>query len=115
MTPTFAGFPLGVTSGTYDAVFDTTLASTWNAAFVTANGGTPAGAEAALAAGIAAGQAYLNIHTSSFAGGEIRGFLALQPPAALNVPTLSSAGLALAAGLLGLFGAAVLRRRRSTR
>ncbi|MSQ10627.1 MAG: CHRD domain-containing protein [Dehalococcoidia bacterium] len=31
-TPTFLGFPSGVTSGTYDAMFDTTLAGSWNAA-----------------------------------------------------------------------------------
>jgi len=54
--PTFSGFPLGVTSGTYDHLFDTSLASTYNPAFVTANG-TVAGAEAALAASLAAGTA----------------------------------------------------------
>jgi CHRD domain len=73
-TPTFPGFPAGVTSGSYDMKFDTSLESSWNAAFITANGGTTAGAEAALAAGLAAGEAYLNIHTSAFPGGEIRGF-----------------------------------------
>src|SRR5438067_1715010 len=36
--PTFTGFPSGVTSGTYDHVFDMTQASSWNPAFVTANG-----------------------------------------------------------------------------
>ena len=73
-TPTFSGFPAGVTSGSYSNTFDLTLASSWNAAFITNNGGTTAGAEAALAAGLAAGKAYLNIHTSGFPGGEIRGF-----------------------------------------
>ena len=78
-TPTFTGFPSGVTSGTYDHTFDMTLSSSWNAAFITNNGGTPASAEAALASGLAAGKAYLNIHTSQFAGGEIRGFLVPEP------------------------------------
>ena len=64
-----------MTSGTYDSTFDTSLAATWNASYITANGGTPLGAEAALAAGLAAGKAYLNIHTTAFPGGEIRGFL----------------------------------------
>jgi hypothetical protein len=83
-TPTFAGFPLGVTSGTYDQTFDLTDASTYNPAFVTANGGTVAGAEAALLAGMAAGKAYLNIHTTVVPGGEIRGFLRPVPePASL--------------------------------
>ena len=78
-TPTFTGFPSGVTSGTYDHTFDMTLSSSWNAAFITNNGGTPASAEAALASGLAAGKAYLNIHTSQFGGGEIRGFLVPEP------------------------------------
>jgi len=73
--PTFPGFPLGVTFGSYDQTFDTSQASTYNPAFITANGGTVAGAEAALYAGILAGKAYLNIHSTQFPGGEIRGFL----------------------------------------
>jgi len=73
-TPSFVGFPLGVTAGSMDQTYDMTQASTWNASFVTANGGTTAGAEAALIAGMAAGQAYLNIHSSVVSGGEIRGF-----------------------------------------
>ena len=75
MTPAFTGFPLGVLSGTLDHTFDLTLTATYNAPFVTANGGTAAGAEAALLAGIAAGKAYYNIHTTVVPGGEIRGFL----------------------------------------
>jgi CHRD domain/PEP-CTERM motif len=91
--PTFLGFPLGVTSGTYDHVFDLTLASTYNPAFVTAHGGTVAGAEATLIAGLLAGQAYLNIHTTQFGGGEIRGFLTVVPePSTL---LLLGAGLAV--------------------
>ncbi|MEP7015067.1 MAG: CHRD domain-containing protein [Verrucomicrobiota bacterium] len=78
-TPTFSGFPLGVTSGTYDHVFDTLDAATWNSAYVTANGGTPAGAEAAFAQALAEGRAYWNIHTNLFPGGEIRGFLVPEP------------------------------------
>jgi hypothetical protein len=74
-TPTFPGFPAGGTSGTYLQGFDTTLASTFNPSFVTANGGTPGSAETALANGMAAGLSYFNIHTNVFAGGEIRGQL----------------------------------------
>src|SRR5438552_3989653 len=47
-TPTFAGFPLGVTSGLYDNTLDMTLASSYNSAFITAHVGTTATAEAAL-------------------------------------------------------------------
>ena len=74
-TPTFAGFPLGVKFGLYNIVLDMTLASSYNPSYITANGGTTASAEAALFAAIAAGKAYLNVHSSSFSGGEIRGFL----------------------------------------
>ena len=42
-TPTFAGFPLGVTSGAYLNTLDLTLASSYNPAYVTANGGSSAG------------------------------------------------------------------------
>ena len=70
--PSFAGFPLGVTSGTYDHTFNMALAASWNPAYVTANGGTTASALTALIAGIAADRAYLNIHTTTFPGGEIR-------------------------------------------
>ena len=73
--PSFTGFPLGVTSGTYDHTFDMTDASSYNPGFVAVNGGTAASAGAALLAGIQAGQAYLNIHTTVYPGGEIRGFL----------------------------------------
>jgi CHRD domain/PEP-CTERM motif len=82
--PFFPGFPIGVTSGTYDMSFDLTNAGTYNTAFETAHGGTVAGAEAALVAGIENGETYLNIHTTNFPGGEIRGFLVAAPePASL--------------------------------
>jgi hypothetical protein len=78
--PSFSAFPTGVTSGTFMQTFDMTQASSYNPGFVTLNGSV-AGAEAALLAGLQAGMAYLNIHTSSFPGGEIRGFLAEIPTA----------------------------------
>ena len=74
-TPTFPGFPLGVTAGTYFHTFDMTAPASYNPAFVTANGGTAAAPRRRSSPASEAGQAYLNIHTTMFPGGEIRGFL----------------------------------------
>lgn len=79
-TPTFLNFPLGVTSGTYDNTLDLSLAASYNPAFITANGGTIATAEAVLLAGLNSGTSYLNIHTTAFPSGEIRGFLSVVTP-----------------------------------
>jgi hypothetical protein len=98
-TPTFTGFPSGVTAGTFANTFDMTLASSYRAGFVTDSGGIAA-AELALFSAIATGRAYFNIHTTINPGGEIRGFLQPVPePATL---LLMSAGL----------GALLLMRRR---
>jgi hypothetical protein len=93
MTPSFTGFPSGVTAGSYDHTFSTSVASSFNASYVTANGGTVAGAEAALFAAMDAGKAYLNIHSSQFAGGEIRGFLQRVPEPATGLAALAGLGL----------------------
>jgi hypothetical protein len=92
-TPTFTGFPPGVTSGTYNHLFDLTLSSSYNPAFVTLEGNTVAGAEAALLAGLAANQTYLNIHTTNFGGGEIRAFLAAPEPGTFLLAGAVLAGL----------------------
>jgi hypothetical protein len=106
-TPTFLNFPLGVTSGSYDMTFDTSMASTYNPAFVTANGASVPAAEAALGASLAAGTAYLNIHTTMFPGGEIRGFL--EP---VTTTTPAPAGLVLALAGVATVGVGRLARRR---
>ena len=85
-TPTFTGFPLGVTAGTYDHTFDMTLASSYRAGYITANGGTPASAFTALKAAMSAGKSYFNIHSNVFPGGEIRGFLLACPTITVSIP-----------------------------
>jgi len=103
LIPAFVGFPLGVTAGSVTGSFlDLTLASSYNPAFVTAQGSLAA-AQAAFIAGLESGRTYLNIHSSTFPGGEIRAQLALPEPA-----TLSLLGL----GLSGLIAG---RRRRAQR
>jgi outer membrane autotransporter protein len=76
-TPTFPGFPLGVRSGTYSASFNLLDAATYNPAFVSGpdGGGSLAGARNALVAGILSDRTYLNIHSTLFPNGEIRGFV----------------------------------------
>jgi hypothetical protein len=97
-TPTFAGFPAGITSGSYSNTLDLTLASSYNPAFVTANGGTTAGAQAALVAAMFSGRSYLNIHSSTYPGGEIRGFLTLVPePSALALVGLGAISMVVRA------------------
>lgn len=100
--PTFAGFPLGVTGGTYDVVLDMTSPLSYSNTFVTANGGTPLTAEARLIQGIKDGTVYFNIHTSAFPGGEIRGFV---------TPVPEPSTVVLLAGGLVVVGVLARRRR----
>ena len=106
--PSFPGFPVGVTTGTYLQTFDLTLASTYNPAFIAASGGTVAGAQAAFTTGLLNGLAYFNIHTVQFPNGEIRGQLqavqAVPEPATL---------LLLTSGIVGVLG--LHRKRRDRR
>jgi len=92
--PTFPAFPLGVTSGSYTETFDLMALSTYNATFVANNGGSLDSARQAFLAGLAAGEAYLNIHTTAFPAGEIRGFLTEVPePGSIALFGLGAAGL----------------------
>jgi hypothetical protein len=93
-TPYLPGFPIGVTSDSYSTVLDLTSASRYNPSYITAKRGTTAGAEAALATAMASGEAYWNIHTTEFPGGEIRGFLVAVPePSSLALVGLGGIGM----------------------
>jgi len=102
----FTGFPLGVTFGLYEHVFDLSDPATYGAAFLSANGGTADSARAVLLAGMNNFQSYVNIHTSAYPPGEIRGFNVLMP-----VPE-PSAWLMLGVGLAGI-GFCARRRRQA--
>lgn len=101
LTPAFPGFPIGVTSGVDDFILDLDLASSYRAGFITDQGGL-ANAEANFINGLLTGRTYLNIHTTAFGGGEIRGFVIPEP----MTVGLIAMGLAAAA-----FGS---RRRKRT-
>jgi hypothetical protein len=91
--PALAGFPLTVTSGFFSNSFDLFDPNIYNPAFVSANGGTVAGAADALVSGMEADETYFNIHTGNFPGGEIRAFLVETP----EPSTFLLAGLVLIA------------------
>jgi hypothetical protein len=102
-TPSFPGVPAGLTSGTYSNVFDMTEAASFRPGFITLSGGTVDAAFDALIAALAMGRAYLNLHSTEFGGGEIRGFLV--PPTDAQIPLPGAVWLMLAgAAALGAAG-----------
>jgi hypothetical protein len=72
-----------------------TASSSYNPAFVTLNGGSIPSSFNTLLTGMEAGEAYFNIHTVNFPGGEIRGFLhaAVPEPSTWAMMLLGFAGV----------------------
>ncbi len=103
-SPILPFFPLGVKSGTYTRVIDLSSTASYSAGFVSASGGTAAGAEARLMANLTSGNAYFNIHSTTFGGGEIRAFVTAVP---------EPETYAMMFGGLALMGAMLRRRRQS--
>lgn len=93
----FQDFPMGVTAGTYSKAIPLDDAMSYDPAFVSTHGGTASSAETALIDAINANEAYVNIHTSLYPNGEIRGWLVAAPP----VPETAEWSM-LAVGLAGL-------------
>jgi len=93
----FPDFPVDVHAGTYSKAIALGDAASYTPAFMTAHGGTPEGAASALVDAINANEAYVNIHTTLFPSGEIRGWLVAAPP----VPETAEWSM-LAVGLAGL-------------
>jgi hypothetical protein len=104
MVPNFAGFPTGVHAGLYEHTFNMADAASYNPNFITNNGGTAQSAFSVFLAGLNSNQSYLNLHTSAYPGGEIRGFLVAAP-----VPEPESWAMLL--GGLAALGFMVRRQR----
>lgn len=75
--PSFAGFPTGVSAGTYANTFDMSLPNSYNPSFVSSSGSLAAALDRLLQ-GMGNGTAYIDIHSIPFPGGEIRGNLVEQ-------------------------------------
>lgn len=101
----FTDFPLQVTAGAYTASFDLGAPAVYDPDFLAANGGTPQLASGALIDAFNGNQAYVNIHTERYTGGEIRGFAVAAPIPEPHTWAMMGMGL----GMLAL-----LARRRFT-
>ncbi len=93
------GWTTGLRSGSYNRNFNMMSTATYGSSYLAAHGGTAASATTDLLAAMSNGRAYLNLHSTAYPGGEIRGFI-YQVPAP---------GMLSLVGMCGL----LTRRRRS--
>mgnify|MGYP003894505669 CR=1 FL=1 len=93
------GFPTGLATGSYVSVIDLLSSASYSAAYLAAHGGTAASAETDLLAAMSNGRAYLNLHSTVYPGGEIRGFINQVPAPGMLA-------------LIGMCGVLTRRRRR---
>jgi len=89
----------GLQSGSYTSTVNMLSSATYGSAYLAANGGTAASAETALLSAMSIGKAYLNLHSTTYPGGEIRGFINQVPAPGMLA-------------LIGMCGVLTGRRRR---
>ena len=96
VTPgTLPGFPMGTQAGAYSITVDLADQASYTASFVNNfGGGTVGGAQAALTTAFGEDAAYFNIHSTTYPGGEIRGFIRVPEPSSLLLTTVAMALLA---------------------
>jgi hypothetical protein len=89
----------GLQSGSYTSTVNMLSSATYGSSYLAANGGTAASAETALLSAMSIGKAYLNLHSTTYPGGEIRGFINQVPAPGMLA-------------LIGMCGVLTGRRRR---
>jgi hypothetical protein len=84
---------LGVSAGSFSDSLDLDDVNNFNPDFVNNSGGTVALAIARFKTGLDTGEVYLNIHSTIFRAGEIRGFMSVPEPASMALTLMGLAAL----------------------